>query len=130
MKTLKDMTNLKKETFKFLKKYYKQLDKLEEALGEEKTMRHTPTESEEKAWEQYRKFLRKQEKFILADFITLLEVGKTQPEDFVKKFKELKQVRIESHSFKQILKDIMAFEGVRDALDKALEEASEHNFTV
>jgi len=130
MKPLKEMTNLKKETFKFLKKYYKQLDKLEEALGEDKTMRHTPTETEEKAWDQYRKFLRKQEKFILADLITLLEVGKAQPEDFVKQFKSIKQVRIESHTFKQILHDIMTFEGTRDALDQALEKASELKFNV
>ncbi len=130
MHTLRDMTNLKNESYKFYKKLYKQLNKLDEVLGEEKTMRHTPSEEEQQAWDKFRKYLKKQEKFLLADLVTILEIGKEEPTDPVGRFKERKQIRIESHSFKDIFNDILETDNMREYLDKGLDMLNKADFAL
>jgi len=132
MKPLKEMENLKKETRKALKKFYKQLDKLEEAQtpDEERPMRHTPTEEEAEALEKFRKFLVKQEKFVLVDILTTMEIGRDQPDQPAKKYRTAKQHRIESDSHKKIVSEILDMDNKRDVLDKGLEILNQHDVSI
>ncbi len=123
MKPIKEMDNLKKETKKALKKLYKNLQKRDAIITEEskdQAMRHTPTEDMNKANEKFRKFLVKQEKFILIDIATILDIGKEKPKDAQKLFKTNKQVRVESKTFKQVLNEIIETKDLQDTLDEGL----------
>ncbi len=133
MKPIKDMDNLKKESKKAFKKLYKKLEKRDDIIAQEQSnpsMRHTPSEKEQAAHEKFKRFLITQEKFILVDIATILDIGKEQPDNAAKTFKANKQVRIESKSFKQVLSEILETNDLRDTLDKGLEIIEEKNVII
>lgn len=133
MKAIKDMENLKKETKKALKQFSKKLAKRDQILTEEKAnqaMRHTPTEKEQSAHDKFRKFLVTQEKFILIDIATILDIGKEQPTQAGKMLKTNRQIRTESKTFKFVLNEILETENLRDTLDQGLKTLEEQNVSV